>query len=44
MRSSLEEIGSICENATSELADILIDEKESKKIMQDILDLDLTKN
>ena len=31
MRSSLEEIGSICENATSELADILIDEKESKK-------------
>ena len=44
MRSSLEEIGSFCENATSELADILIDEKESKKIMQDILDLDLTKN
>lgn len=44
MRSSLEEIGSICENATSELADILIDEKESKKIMKDILDLDLTKN
>jgi len=44
MRSSLEEIGSICENATSELADILIDEKESKRLMQDILDLELTKN
>jgi len=44
MRSSLEEIGYICENATSELADILIDEKESVKIMQDILDLELTKN
>jgi hypothetical protein len=42
MRSSLEEIGGHCENATGELADILIDEKESKKIMQDILDI--TKN
>ena len=44
MRSSLEEIGSICENATSELADILIDEKEKVKIIQDIVDLELTKN
>jgi len=43
MRSSLEEIGSICENATSELADILIDKKEKIKIIQDILDLELTK-
>jgi hypothetical protein len=44
MRSSLEEIGSICENATSELADILIDEKEKVKIIQDIVGLELTKN
>ncbi len=44
MRSSLEEIGAYCENATGELADILIDEKESKKIMQDISGLELTKN
>ena len=44
MKNGLEEIGSICENATSELADILIDEKESKRLMQDILDLELTKN
>jgi len=44
MKNGLEEIGSICENATSELADILIDEKEKVKIMQDILDLELTKN
>ena len=44
MRDGLEEIGGYCENATSELADILIDEKEKVKIMQDILDLELTKN
>ena len=44
MRGSLEEIGSICENATSELADILIDEKEKVKIIQDIVGLELTKN
>lgn len=44
MRNGLEEIGSICENATSELADILIDEKEKVKIIQDIVDLELTKN
>ena len=44
MRNGLEEIGSICENTTSELADILIDEKEKVKIIQDIVDLELTKN
>ena len=44
MRNGLEEIGSICENATSELADILIDEKEKVKIIQDIVDLQFTKN
>jgi len=44
MINGLEEIGSICENATSELADILIDEKEKVKIIQDIVDLELTKN
>ena len=44
MRNGLEEIGSICEDTTSELADILIDEKEKVKIIQDIVDLELTKN
>jgi len=42
-RSSLEEIGGYCENATSELADIIIDNKEKTKIIQDILGLELTK-
>ena len=43
LRSGLEEIGGYCENATSELADIIIDNKEKIKIIQDILDLELTK-
>tara|TARA_R100000655_G_scaffold66032_2_gene104443 strand:- start:4772 stop:5209 length:438 start_codon:yes stop_codon:yes gene_type:complete len=44
MRSALEEIGGYCENATSELADVLIDEKEKLKMLQDISNLQLTKN
>ena len=43
LRSGLEEIGGYFENATSELADIIIDNKEKIKIIQDILDLELTK-
>ena len=31
---ALEKLDLSCENATSELADILIDEKEKKKIMR----------
>ena len=43
MRSSLEEIGAYCENATGELADILIDNKEKIRIIQDILNSELAK-
>lgn len=38
MRDSLEDIGSSCENATSELADVLIDEQEKKKLLKGILE------
>jgi hypothetical protein len=44
MRDSLETIGSYCEGTTSELADIIIDEKETKKILQDILENKISKN
>ena len=44
LRKSLEDIGINCENTTSELADILIDETEQKKIFKDIFDNQLTKN
>jgi hypothetical protein len=43
MRSSLEEIGGHCENATGELADILIDKKEKIRIIEDILNSELAK-
>jgi len=38
MRDFLEDIGSCCENATSELADVLIDEQEKKKLLKGILE------
>lgn len=38
MRDFLEDIGSSCENATSELADVLIDEQEKKKLLKGILE------
>ena len=44
LRSCLEDIGLCCENATSELADVLIDEKEKKKILNDILEKETIKN
>ena len=44
MMASLEKIGMHCENATSELADVMIDENEKKKILKDILDIQLSKN
>ena len=40
----LEQIGKYCENATSELADILIDEQEKNKLLKDIQDIELSQN
>ena len=44
LKNSLEEIGFNCENITSELADVLIDETEKKQILKDIFDNQLTNN
>jgi len=40
----LTQIGEYCENATSELADVLIDEKEKNKLLKDIQDIELSQN
>jgi len=40
----LEQIGKYCENATSELADVLIDEQEKSKLLKDIQDIELSQN
>ncbi len=40
----LEQIGRYCENATSELADVLIDEKEKNRLLKDIQDIELSQN
>ena len=40
----LTQIGEYCENATSELADVLIDEKEKNKLFKDIQDIELSQN
>ena len=40
----LEQIGEYCENATSELADVLIDEQEKGKLLKDIQDIELSQN
>tara|TARA_R110002020_G_C16082346_1_gene757180 strand:+ start:177 stop:617 length:441 start_codon:yes stop_codon:yes gene_type:complete len=44
LKNSLEEIGFNCENITSELADVLIDEAEKKEILKDIFNNHLTNN
>jgi len=44
MKSYLEDIGACCENATSELADVLIDEQEKKKLLEDITKTQVIKN
>ena len=44
LRESLEDIGMNCENTTSELADILIDETEENLFLKDIFDNQLTNN
>ena len=40
----LEKIGSLCENSTSELADVLIDATDRKKILEDMLENETIKN
>ena len=44
MKGYLEDIASFCENATSELADVLIDETEKKKLLKDIVESETIKN
>ena len=44
LQSYLAQVGKYCENATSELADILIDEKEKNKLLKDIKDIELSQN
>jgi len=40
----LEKIGSLCENSTSELADVLVDVTDKKNILEDMLDSETIKN
>tara|TARA_R110000803_G_scaffold49721_1_gene103438 strand:- start:67 stop:504 length:438 start_codon:yes stop_codon:yes gene_type:complete len=40
----LENISSLCENSTSELADVLIDATDRKKILEDMLENETIKN
>tara|TARA_R100000664_G_scaffold9028_1_gene14993 strand:+ start:309 stop:749 length:441 start_codon:yes stop_codon:yes gene_type:complete len=42
--SSLEEVAMICENATSELADILMDETERKNIIKELSEIKINQN
>ena len=44
MCSHLEKVGSLCENSTSELADVLIDVTDKKKILEDMLESETIKN
>lgn len=44
MKDYLEDIASLCENTTSELADVLIDETEKKKLLKDIVESETIKN
>tara|TARA_B110000967_G_scaffold11230_1_gene11003 strand:+ start:2355 stop:2792 length:438 start_codon:yes stop_codon:yes gene_type:complete len=44
MKDYLEDVASFCENATSELADVLIDETEKKKLLKDIVESETIKN
>ena len=40
----LEKVSSLCENSTTELADVLIDVTDKKKIMEDMIDSETFKN
>ena len=40
----LERIGSLCENSTSELADVLIDATDEKRLLEDVLEKETTNN
>jgi len=40
----LEKVGSLCENSTTELADVLIDVTDKKKILEDMIDSETIKN
>ena len=44
MKNALEKIGVSCENTTSELADIIIDESEKKKIYKEIEEIKVNQN
>jgi len=44
MKDYLEDVASFCENATSELADVLIDETEKNKLLEDIVESETIKN
>jgi len=44
MAVHLEKIGSLCENSTGELADVLIDATDKKRLLEDILDGKTIKN
>tara|TARA_R110000751_G_scaffold86955_2_gene172728 strand:- start:1043 stop:1480 length:438 start_codon:yes stop_codon:yes gene_type:complete len=44
MSVHLEKIGSLCENSTSELADVLIDATDKKRLLEDILENETIKN
>jgi hypothetical protein len=44
MKDALEKIGLSCENTTSELADILIDESEKKQIYEEIDKIKVNQN
>ena len=44
MAVHLEKIGSLCENSTGELADVLIDATDKKKILEDMLESETIKN
>jgi len=44
MKDYLERVGAISENATGELADILIDEEEKKEIIKDLVNIKIKQN
>ncbi len=44
MKDALEKIGLSCENTTSELADIIIDESEKKQIYKEIEEIKVNQN
>jgi len=44
MAVHLEKIGSLCENSTGELADVLIDATDKKRLLEDMLESETIKN